>query len=225
MELIKFEPPSKNYEAAIKLIGEITEKYSDIPVVTIANDQQRMDIDLELRDLATHKKNLEALQKAITSQIDEYKTKLIAPIKLAVANLVTYKSQYDEPVKAYNRILRERAEKEAEAVAEKERQRLLAEQLDAELIGFDTKAAILEKRREEVVPQVKPNKALTSGSGTTRQKKWELVDINLVPAEYKKTVLDEDKIKVTRASVDFETTSPIPGVRFFYEESLRTRSF
>ena len=225
MELIKLESPIKTWTEAKQLIAEILEKYSAIPVVIISNDTERASVDIELRDLATVKKQLDLIYKELKKPADQYKAQVDQLIKPVIDNMIRAKSQYETPVLDYNRQQREIADRIAKDEAKKKADQLISLALDAEMKGQECKANILSARAENVVAIVKPNKAINSGSGTTRTKKWELVDISLVPSEYTKTVLNEEAIRLLRANTDFDAVSPVEGIKFWCEESLRTRSW
>jgi hypothetical protein len=72
---------------------------------------------------------------------------------------------------------------------------------------------------ETIIEKKKLSTVNTSGVGTRRVAKWEVTDPKLIPAEY--WILDETKINAIRraAGVDCEKSS-IPGVRFYFEETI-----
>jgi hypothetical protein len=64
-----------------------------------------------------------------------------------------------------------------------------------------------------------PNRSIT-GISTTRRKTWEIIDMDLIPREY--LTIDTLKLNEFRKQFDFKTISPIPGIAFTCDETVRS---
>lgn len=72
---------------------------------------------------------------------------------------------------------------------------------------------------ETITETVKLSSKNSSGLSTTRLKRFEVIDFNLIPKEY--LMIDETKINLERKKHDFEAVSTIPGIKFTFTENLR----
>lgn len=172
--------------------------------------------DAEMKSATEDLSIIARLKKGIEEKRKEYVGPLIAHEKAINAQFKTI----SEPIDRADRITRDniqiyRAEvamriAEAEAInREKEELARREAALNEGVITVDTNPV--------VVPQAAPDKVRTElGSlGTATVRKWELIDIKLVPEDLK--VLDVVKInKLVRAGIP-----SIPGIRIFEEEQLR----
>jgi hypothetical protein len=57
-----------------------------------------------------------------------------------------------------------------------------------------------------------------AGISTRRQKKWKVVDISLVPVQYLQ--VNEVLMNQKRMETSFEGESPVPGIKYGWEERI-----
>ena len=72
---------------------------------------------------------------------------------------------------------------------------------------------------ETVQEEIKLSSHNSSGLSSARYKRFEIVNIELVPREY--LCVDEAKVKAERSKYDFTDKSTIPGIKFTFSEGLR----
>lgn len=158
-------------------------------------------------------KQLEVYRKSITKPMNDE----VKKINKAFDELSTaFVKERERLTEESNEILKEiRARQEAERI--KEQVELEDAVLD-EAILFNDESAI------DNIPQVeyKQQKLQSDNLTTTRNKRWKVIDIDLVPKEY--LTINEELINQIRKGYDFEVKSqPITGLEFYYDETVRIK--
>ncbi len=151
--------------------------------------------------------------------------------KKLVFDAVPEMNRLDKMILAWNRkqqkIAEEKAAEERRIAEEKaiqeaiEKEELLKKNAVANGQNPDAVKVEVAIIPEVVAEEKKLSTANTSGVGTMRHPKWELIDINLVPREYLTT--DDSKITAHRKASGVTAKSDIPGIRFYFEEGLQKR--
>ena len=189
------------FHEALKLL-----EYAEARVITTIEDVKLATDDLSV--IAKLKKVMENKRKS-----------LLDPLKLQADAIRETYNYLMTPVLEADKITRGKMlafdTEQRRIRAEQERinaLRLEAAQKEMELNGELSESVNLV----EVAPE--PAKSVSTDMGTTRITtiwKWEVIDLSLVPDEYK--ILDAAKVgKVVRAGL-----RSIPGIRIYPEESLR----
>jgi hypothetical protein len=145
------------------------------------------------------------------------------------------KKRWDEAVKRPNMLFELLDKKQKEFIESerrkvKEQEELIRKQLEQQAyekqeeealdLIFDGKPEEAEavKSRPVTAPVVNlKTEALIPGLHTRKNWKWECVDFDSVPGEYKKLVLDEDKL--TKIAKEREEKAEISGIKFFNDFS------
>jgi hypothetical protein len=167
------------------------------------------------------KSNVQPLNDQV-KEINSFFKGLVGPVQNEVVRLKDLLLTY---TKKQAEIARQKAEAERKAAEEKaiqeaiEKEKKMKEEALAK--GEDPASVKVEVAviPETIVENKKLSTVNTSGVGTRRVAKWEVADEKLIPDEY--WILDETKINAIRraAGVDCEK-STIPGIRFFFEETI-----
>lgn len=160
--------------------------------------------------------------KSVKKDAEELRTRIKAPY-LEYGRAID--TVFSELLKGMN----EAADKAAKGMMEfKEKQDAIADARAAEERA--KLAAAMPKTEEQgqdytppVIPEVVAKKSKTSemnvaGVSSRRTKKWRVKDISLVPVMYLTT--NDAVLTAKRREYDFDAPSDIPGIEFYYEESI-----
>lgn len=162
--------------------------------------------------------------KELGKKVEQYRKSITDPINAEVKQInaffkklsTEFTSEQDRLVKESNEILREiRARQEAERLKE---QKELEDAVLDEAEMFNDPSVI------DNIPQVeyKQQKVQSENLTTVRNKKWRVIDIDLVPKEY--LTINEDLINQLRKNYDFEVKpQPIAGIEFYFDETVRVK--
>lgn len=189
------------YKEAIKL-----QQYAEALVIRSDDD-----IKVATNDLSI----ISRLKKAIEEKRKEY----VSPINEHLKAVNDAFKGFAEPLNQADSITRQKItdyRKEQERIR-KEQERINQLRLEAAQAEMALKGELMESVQiVEVAPEPPVHYRAESGTlGMATMKKWELVDFDLVPPDYK--MLNEVLIgKVVRAGIQ-----SIPGIRIYEEEILR----
>jgi hypothetical protein len=162
----------------------------------------------DLSVISTRKKVMEEQRKSYTGPLNDH----LKMVNEAFKRFMEPWNQAD--VLSRSKILTYRAEQERQR-QEQERINRLREEVaraEMELKGEISEPVGLVQVAEEAPARYRTD---TGTTGTAKIKKWEVVDLKLVPLEY--MMIDASKVgKVVRAGIP-----SIPGIRIWEEEGLR----
>ena len=204
--LIQVRPDGNPQINALYAEGDKLLQFARARVITTIEDAKVATEDLSI--IAGFKRRLEEKRKEYVSPINEHVNAINAAFKNFLEPFLQADSITRQKVQAY------RAEQERVRLAEEEINRLRTEaaQKEMELKGELTEPVSLVPVSE--APANAYHGALGT-LGTARIKKWEVIDLNLVPIEY--MMIDAAKVgRVVRAGIP-----SIPGIRIWEEEVLR----
>jgi len=196
-ELVSF------YGEAVKL-----QEYAEARTIASVEDIKSATNDLSI--IANIKKAMEGKRKAYLTPIQDHVKSINETFKTLMAPIEQANTTTRSKIMAFN-AEQERIRREQEAI---NRMKQETADREAKLKGEETKPV-------EVAPAIAaPPKRIDAEMGALGQRtirKWELVDIALVPDEYK--ILDSAKVtKVVKAGVP-----SIPGIRIYEEPVLVVR--
>ena len=189
------------YQEAVKL-----QQYAEARVI-----QSDGDIKVATDDLSIIAK----LKKAIEEKRKEY----VGPINEHLKAVNDTFKNFAEPLNQADSITRQKIldyRKEQERIR-REQERINQLRMEAARAEMELKGELTESVKVvEVAPEAPTHYRTESGTlGKFMVRKWELVDFNLVPGEYK--MLNEVLIgKLVRSGI-----KTIPGIRIYEEETLR----
>lgn len=189
------------YQEAVKL-----QQYAEARVI-----QSDGDIKVATDDLSI----IARLKKAIEEKRKEY----VGPINEHLKSVNDAFKNFAEPLNQADSITRQKIldyRKEQERIR-REQERINQLRMEAARAEMELKGELTESVKVvEVAPEAPAHYRTESGTlGKFMVRKWELVDFNLVPGEYK--MLNEVLIgKLVRSGL-----KTIPGIRIYEEETLR----
>ena len=189
------------YQEAVKL-----QQYAEARVI-----QSDGDIKVATDDLSIIAK----LKKAIEEKRKEY----VGPINEHLKAVNDTFKNFAEPLNQADSITRQKIldyRKEQERIR-REQERINQLRMEAARAEMELKGELTESVKVvEIAPEAPTHYRTKSGIlGKFMVRKWELVDFNLVPGEYK--MLNEVLIgKLVRSGI-----KTIPGIRIYEEETLR----
>jgi len=189
------------YQEAVKL-----QQYAEARVI-----QSDGDIKVATDDLSIIAK----LKKAIEEKRKEY----VGPINEHLKAVNDTFKNFAEPLNQADSITRQKIldyRKEQERIR-REQERINQLRMEAARAEMELKGELTESVKVvEIAPEAPTHYRTESGIlGKFMVRKWELVDFNLVPGEYK--MLNEVLIgKLVRSGI-----KTIPGIRIYEEETLR----
>jgi len=189
------------YQEAVKL-----QQYAEARVI-----QSDGDIKVATDDLSIIAK----LKKAIEEKRKEY----VGPINEHLKAVNDTFKNFAEPLNQADSITRQKIldyRKEQERIR-REQERINQLRMEAARAEMELKGELTESVKVvEIAPEAPTHYRTESGIlGKFMMRKWELVDFNLVPGEYK--MLNEVLIgKLVRSGI-----KTIPGIRIYEEETLR----
>lgn len=203
--LVKVRPQTDEAVIALHEQSLKLEQYATALVITSDDNVKRATNDLNI--ISGLKKAIEEKRKEYTQPIREHLDTVNEAFKALTEPLVNADQVTRRKILNY-RAEQDRQRQEAEEIAKLERE------------TAERKAALTGEPivvPEAVAPPVAPShyRAEMGTLGMPTIRKWEVVDLALVPDEYK--IIDSVKIgKVVRAGIP-----SIPGIRIWEEETLR----
>lgn len=182
-------------------------------------------------------KEIETGSKFFTRPMDEEKKKIaglfkglsdmIEPeLKRLSDGLLNWKRKQEEIERQRQNAERKRLEEEALRLAIAEEERRKAEAEEKGIAPEEIPAVEPMVIAETIAPPVKISSLNTSGVMTRRTKKYEVVDMvqfvrSLTDSQIKLFLeVNSKNMNAFRGQYDFDDKSPIPGVKFFYSESV-----
>jgi len=176
-------------------------------------------LDKKIEDLRKSEKEPFLLKgKEIDSFFKELQQMFEKEASRLEKEILAWKRKQEEEARQREAEERKRLEDEAIAEALKKEEELKKLAVDK---GEDPSKVKVEIPivPETVQEEIKISSHNSSGLSSARYKRFEVVDINLVPREY--LCVDESKVKAERSKYDFEAKSTIPGIKFTFTEGLR----
>lgn len=189
------------YQEAVKL-----QEYAKARVIASNDDIKAATNDLSI--ISRLKRAIEEKRKEYTQPINEHLNAVNEAFKV-----------FAEPLVNADRITRDKIlnyRREQERIRQ-EQERINQLRMEAARAEMELKGELTESVKVvEVAPEAPTHYRTEGGTlGKFMVRKWELVDFNLVPGEYK--MLNEVLIgKLVRSGIKI-----IPGIRIYEEESLR----
>ena len=197
----------------------VVEEASDVTVMTLTDVEHA---SLLIKGIGKLSKKAEARRKEIVEPLNEevksvnaFFKKLFTEVVIQEARLKDELLQFDrrqealhrQKVEEENRKLREEMKAQEEA-----RQKAKAE-------GQETVPEFAPIIVETVSVAPKLSDSNSFGVSTSRTKIWRVIDLSKVPLEF--LTVDEKKVDSIRKGYDFEEVSPIEGIEFYVEKSIR----
>ena len=211
----------EKHEEARHIIGLMSNLAID---VSVTNDAEMASAAALLRDLKGLQKMAEQAQKSLTQPLEHEKKSIIAWFRQRIVDRLDQgERKLKMAIGAYQqeqeRIRRE-AQRAADELARKEREKLEKRAALAAAKGQEEKAATLAEQAQTVVAPVQMEAPKLTGISTRTVYRFEITDPALVPREY--LVVDESRIrKVVQA---LKSDCQIPGVRVYAEQALAAAS-
>lgn len=202
----------KENQDLIILQSNIAEAISESKKIIIFEESQIESAGFYIKKFGELDKALEKLRKQLVQPLNE-ETKTINAFFKSIQQ--TFNPEQDRLKKESNEMLtkiRKRQEEERKKEQEELEDAILDE---AEMFNDES---VLEN-----IPKIefKKEKITENNLTTKRDKKWRVTDIEKIPRKY--LVLDEKLINSIRKDYDYESESPIEGIEFYYEESVRIK--
>ena len=207
--------------------------YDNYAIVSIESFQYAA---VDLSTVKAKAKDLEALRKSLTKPLDESKKKimeffnkpkefLVNAEKSIKSAMIGWQNEQTRLRQAEQERLAEIQRKESErlrVLAEAESARIASLKTQADKILAAKKVAELTQQSEAVAEQeaiIIPEPETVKGLSTRKVWKYEVVDINQLPAEY---LIADDKMigQMVRAT---QGKVPISGVRIYSEDTIISR--
>jgi len=219
MDIVEFKP-IKNWDDANKLLELVYEKFSVIPQVEIKDEIVRCDVGNLMREVAHMGKQLDAVSKHLKQPAKDYIEQIDFRIKPCVESLRVAKKSYETSVLAWdNKKMELLRVAEIERVA-KEKERLLEEQILAEMDGKRAEVRHIERVSEALEVKEIKNIIKEEAAGVTirKIKKWRVPEgsFSMVPREF----LMLDEVKIRKAMFAGEE---ITGVEYYDEQTTSVR--
>lgn len=177
-----------------------------------------------LKDVDATSKRIDALRVSLTKPLDESKKRIMDLFRGPLDRLAQAKQATKDSMLAFRHEQQEAARLAQEA-AERERLRLIAEaeaRKQAEIDALMEAGEIFDAEAVAdvcvVVPPPPPPPEPVKAQGIAVRKLWrfEVIDAALIPREY--LLVNERMLADLATSLKQEAS--VPGVRFFYEESI-----
>jgi len=217
MEIVEFKP-IKNWDDANKLLELVYEKFSVIPQVEIKDEIVRCDVGNLMREVAHMSKQLDVVSKQLKQPAKDYVEQIDFKINPCLDSLEIAKEAYKTSVIAWdNKKMELLRVAEIERVA-KEKERLLEEQILAEMEGKKAEVRHIERVSEALEVKEIKNIIKEEAAGVTirKIKKFRIVDEKLIPKDY--LLVNETKIrKAMHANLAVE------GVEYYDEQTTSVR--
>jgi hypothetical protein len=176
-------------------------------------------LDKKIEDLRKTEKEPFLLKgKEIDSFFKELQQMFEKEAKRLENEILAWRRKQEEEARQREAEERKRLEDEAikDALAKEEELKKAAVDKGEDPTKVKVEIAIVP---ETVVEEIKLSSHNSSGLSSARYKRFEIVNIELVPREY--LCVDEAKVKAERSKYDFTDKSTIPGIRFSFTEGLR----
>lgn len=183
------------------IVGQYVEESRKIAIIMI-DDVQEANAAMKIMNKKV--KELDMYRQIFTKRLDERKSEIMDTFRRLADPLEKEVKRLKTDLLDFEKREREKQEAEAQRELEEARQRALQQGIpDAEFVQVEV---------------VTTKKSIT-GVTTTTRKTWKVTDFNLVPREY--LMIDEKRINQLRAQYDIKDVSPIPGIEFGSELSVR----
>jgi len=215
----------ENNPVIIEFIAKIETAIKESSEITVFTQSSVDDAAHFIKNFSTLEKKIETLRKETVEPYNQEVKSINQYFKSLIARFEPEKNRLETETKNWLRRQREIAEQKA-----REERRIAEEKAIQEAIVKEQKMreAGIEKPivevaiiPETVVRETKLSDSNSSGIGTMRIAKWEIIDFNLIPREF--LIVDEKKVNALRKSMGVDAESTIQGIRFFYEETLVRR--
>lgn len=161
--------------------------------------------------------------KALDKRIEKVRKEIVSPINDEVKSInnlfktltTMFEPELNRLTNESNELLREIRRRQEEQ--KKQEQKELEDSILNEAEMFNDVSVI------DTIPQIefKTEKLKTDSLTTVRTKKWRVVDLDKIDRKY--LILDEKLIDKIRKDYDFDDKSPIEGIEFFTDETVRVK--
>jgi len=211
------------------LVADTEERAEDFRSLAIRHQEDYEVAGIMLQDVKGRLKRLEELRKGMTRPLDESKRKIMDLFKKPLDRLSEMESiikrkmlKYCDDVKRMAAEEQRRLEEKAKKEEERKRKQLEARAKKVRESGDDLKADSLQKEAEGVsVPVMRVEEEVPIVDGTYTRKIWKfkIVDQNQIPREY----MIPDEALLSSIAKTKKEKAQIPGVEFFFEETIASR--
>lgn len=193
----------------------------------LCNDEDMKAAVKLLADVKEKISMLEEKRKSFTKPLDVSKREIMNFFSKPLLTLEEIKKNLSERILEYQRLREQMVLAESEealAIAKKnfEKVKVMFEKriMDAELMGeFEIANELREELAKLKVELPKTKELRIEGFSVAKIWKFIVEDESLVPAEYKKLVIDEEKLQQIASAT--KGTLNISGVKFYCEEVIR----
>lgn len=186
-------------------LKEIVNRYVDESrkiAVIMLDDVQEANAAMKIMNKKV--KELDMYRQIFTKRLDERKSEIMDTFRRLADPLEKEVKRLKGDLLEFEKREREKQEAELQRELEEARQKALQQGIpDAEFVQVEV---------------VTTKKSIT-GVTTTTKKTWKVTDFDLIPREY--LMVDEKRINQLRSQYDVKDKSPVPGIEFGSELSVR----
>lgn len=207
--VIKRESLSENINETKNALQLALDESKSISVLTTSDVNKA---SLYIKKYSDFTKQAEKIRKEIVQPLNDEVKEINNKFKYLISELTPEEGRLKKELLSYQARQREVVERELAEARKKQEEEILN---NAIAQGKDELPIIVE----EVITAPKLSDKNEFGITTVRQKKWRLVNIDLVPREF--LMVDEAKVKALRSTYGYDDKSPIAGIEFTLEESIR----
>ena len=196
-------------EKVIDIINRIDLWVNNSKTLTITNLEECGLAGSYIKEISLIEKELEIIRKNSVKPFSD----IVKEINDYCKGLNIYSAEQGRLKFEMNNVV-----KEIKRLQDEERlqeQKELEEQL---LREAETDESVLDNLPTIEIKRAKPE---FENITTARQKKWKIINRELIPREY--LIVDEVKLNAKRREFDFEDKSTIEGIEFYYEENIRVK--
>lgn len=216
----------------VELQGKIETALVEARQINVYDQETLASASQFVKGFASIDKRLEEIRKVTVAPLNQEVKDINQFFKDLVFSFSSEQKRLEQQILTYNKMLQEEAEAEAREERKRREEIAMRDAIEKEAKLKAEAAAKGEDPNKvqvevaiipEVIEQAPTIKEMnSSGIGTMKVGKWEVVDRDLIPREY--FLLDEKKInQIRKAAGATNCVSTIPGIRFFFEDTLVKR--
>lgn len=198
--------------SVITLREKIEEAITESKQILVMEESQIETAGFYIKKYGELDKKIESLRKDLVKPLNDEVKNINSFFKDLQGSFIP---EQERLKKETNEILAEVRKRQAEQKAKEQKE--LEEALLDEAEMFNDESVL------DNIPKVefKQTKIAENNLTTVRTKKWKVTDIDKVPRKF--LIVDEKLINTMRKDYDYEDKSPIEGIEFYFDETVRIK--
>lgn len=215
----------------IELQSKIDQAIQESSQIAIFTNESVEEASHYIKNFTRLQKNIDTVRKSYTEPLDQQKKDIMNFFKSLISKFEPEMHRLEDETKAWLKRQKEIAEAKAREERRLAEEKAIADAIEkenrmkqeAEANGENPEDVKVEVAiiPETIVRQPKLSDINSNGISTMKVSKWEIEDETLIPRKY--LMVNSALITQVRKAAGAEASSTIPGVRFFFEDTLVRR--